>query len=106
VHFPRQRPGQGYAFAEFARRHGDFAIVACAAVAGTDTIRLVVGGVADRPTARDFGALDSGALDDALTDFARDLDARSDLPATADYRRALVRRLGRRVIDEARRCRA
>jgi 2-furoyl-CoA dehydrogenase FAD binding subunit len=106
VHFPRRRPGHGYAFAEFARRHGDFAIVACAAIAGADGIRLAVGGVADRPTARDFAALDGSALDDALEDFARDLEARSDLHATADYRRALVRRLGRSTIEEARRCRA
>jgi len=106
VHFPRRRPGHGYAFAEFARRHGDFAIVACAAIAGADGIRLAVGGVADRPTARDFAALDGSALDDALEDFARDLEARSDLHATADYRRALVRRLGRSTIAEARRCRA
>jgi 2-furoyl-CoA dehydrogenase FAD binding subunit len=106
VHFPRRRSGHGYAFAEFARRHGDFAIVACAAIAGADGIRLAVGGVADRPTARDFAALDGSALDDALEDFARDLDARSDLHATADYRRALVRHLGRATIEEARRCRA
>jgi 2-furoyl-CoA dehydrogenase FAD binding subunit len=106
VHFPRRRPGHGYAFAEFARRHGDFAIVACAAIAGGDGIRLAVGGVADRPTARDFAALDGSALDDALEEFARDLDARSDLHATADYRRALVRHLGRATVEEARRCRA
>jgi 2-furoyl-CoA dehydrogenase FAD binding subunit len=106
VHFPRRRPGHGYAFAEFARRHGDFAIVACAAIAGGDGIRLAVGGVADRPTARDFAALDGSALDDALEEFARDLEARSDLHATADYRRALVRHLGRATVEEARRCRA
>ena len=34
---------------EFGRRHGDFAIVACAAVASRDGVRLAVGGVADRP---------------------------------------------------------
>ena len=106
VRFPCRRPGHGYAFAEFARRHGDFAIVACAAVAGKDKIRLAVGGVADWPTARDFDALDGGALDNALDSFARDLDARSDLHATADYRRALVRRLGRTTIERARQCRA
>ncbi len=106
VRFPCRQPGQGYAFAEFARRHGDFAIVACAAVADGDNIRLCVGGVADRPTVRDFGALDGGALDDALASFACELDARSDLHATADYRRALVRRLGRATVEEARRCRA
>jgi 2-furoyl-CoA dehydrogenase FAD binding subunit len=106
VRFPARRPGHGYAFREFARRHGDFAIVACAAVASDDGARLAVGGVADRPTARDFGALDGDALLDALNAFARDLDAQDDLHGTADYRRMLVRDLGYQTIVEARACRA
>jgi 2-furoyl-CoA dehydrogenase FAD binding subunit len=106
VRFPARRPGHGYAFREFARRHGDFAIVACAAVASDDGARLAVGGVADRPTARDFGALDGDALLDALNAFARDLDAQDDLHGTAHYRRMLVRELGHQTIVEARACRA
>ena len=106
VRFPCRRPGEGHAFREFARRHGDFAIVACAAVADSDNARLAIGGVADRPTARDFGSLDGDALDDALAAFASDLEARDDLHASAGYRRELVRRLGRQSIDEARACRA
>jgi 2-furoyl-CoA dehydrogenase FAD binding subunit len=98
VSFPCRRPGEGFAFREFARRHGDFAIVACAAVVSATRVRLAVGGVADRPVARDFTA----ESDDALAAFAEQLDARDDLHATADYRRALVRRLGRQVIEEAR----
>ena len=90
----------GFAFREFARRHGDFAIVACAAVATQQRVRLAVGGVADRPAVREFGA--DAALDDALRDFAAGLDARDDLHATADYRRDLVCRLGRATIEEAR----
>jgi len=105
VHFPKARKGHGYAFQEFGRRHGDFAIVACAAVASGQTTRLAIGGVADPATAHDFGALDGSALDDALDGFAFDLDARDDLHATARYRRELVRRLGRSTIEEARRCR-
>jgi 2-furoyl-CoA dehydrogenase FAD binding subunit len=105
VRFPARRPGHGYAFREFARRHGDFAIVACAAVAGENSTRLAVGGVADRPTARDFGTLDGDALTDALIAFARDLDAQDDLHGTADYRRTLVHALGHRTIQEARQCR-
>jgi 2-furoyl-CoA dehydrogenase FAD binding subunit len=103
---PAKRPGHGYAFREFGRRHGDFAIAACAAVAARDAIRLAVGGVADRPVARDFPLLGGGALDDALDAFAWDLDARDDMHATARYRRDLVRRMGRAVIEEATRCRA
>jgi 2-furoyl-CoA dehydrogenase FAD binding subunit len=103
---PGRRPGHGYAFREFARRHGDFAIVACAAIAREREARLAVAGVADRPTAYDGLPLEGAALDDALAQIARDLDARDDLHAGADYRRDLVRRLGRAAIVEAVRCRA
>jgi 2-furoyl-CoA dehydrogenase FAD binding subunit len=102
---PRRRPGHGYAFREFARRHGDFAIVACAAIANEHDARLAIGGVADRPVAFDRLPLDGIALDEALDRIAGELDARDDLHATADYRRHLVRRLGRATIAEARQCR-
>jgi CO/xanthine dehydrogenase FAD-binding subunit len=46
------------AFREVARRHGDFAIVACAAVAIPGGVRLAVGGVADVPIARDWSHLE------------------------------------------------
>jgi 2-furoyl-CoA dehydrogenase FAD binding subunit len=103
---PQRRPGRGYAFREFARRHGDFAIVACAAIAGEHEARLAVGGIADRPIAFDGLPLDGSALDQALDRIAGELEARDDLHATADYRRDLVRRLGRATIKEARQCRA
>jgi 2-furoyl-CoA dehydrogenase FAD binding subunit len=106
VRFPCGGSDTGYAFAEFARRHGDFAIVACAAVANAQGVRLAVGGVAERPMARDFGHIDGSRLDDALTEFANELEARDDLHATAQYRRDLVRKLGRAAIEEAQRCRA
>jgi 2-furoyl-CoA dehydrogenase FAD binding subunit len=103
VRFPCATPGQGFAFREFARRHGDFAIVACAAVATRTSTRLAVGGVADRAVVQEFETLEGSALDDALEAFADELEARDDLHATADYRRMLVRRIGREVIEEARR---
>lgn len=103
---PKSRPGHGYAFAEFGRRHGDFAIVACAAVCTKDRIRVAIGGVADRPMARNFPSLGGDALDDALDTLAWELDARDDMHATARYRRELVRRMGRATIEEALRCRA
>ena len=103
---PGRRPGHGYAFREFARRHGDFAIVACAAIADEREARLAVGGVADQPVAFDGLPLDGSALDEALERIAGALDARDDLHATVDYRRHLVRRLGRATIAEALRCRA
>ena len=106
VSLPAARPGTGYAFREVARRHGDFAIIACAAVVDGEGARLAVGGVADRPLSRRLPAADSKELPEALDQFAWDLDARDDLHATARYRRELVRRLGRQVIEEAARCRA
>jgi 2-furoyl-CoA dehydrogenase FAD binding subunit len=104
VSFPTARSGHGYAFREFGRRHGDFAIVACAAVVTRNSTRLAVGGVADRPVARDWDGVSADGLDDALNEFAYDLEARGDLHATAQFRRDLVRRLGRETITEARRC--
>jgi 2-furoyl-CoA dehydrogenase FAD binding subunit len=106
VFFPKRKLGQGFAFREFSRRHGDFAIVACAAVADDRGARLAIGGVADRPVARDLRDLTGPALTEALDAFAWNLDARDDLHATARYRRELVRRMGREAIEEARRCRA
>lgn len=102
VSFPCARTGEGFAFREFARRHGDFAIVACAAVATDQNVRLIVGGVADRPVVREFDEVS----DEALQAFASELDARDDLHATADYRRMLVRKLGAQTIAEAQACRA
>jgi 2-furoyl-CoA dehydrogenase FAD binding subunit len=93
--------GQGRcAFREVARRHGDFAIVACAAVATKEGVRLAVGGVADMPVARDFPRLENSALDDALNAFAYDLDARDDVHATGRYRRDLVRMIGAELVRE------
>lgn len=106
VSFPKRRPGTGYAFAEVGRRQGDFAIVACAAVVDAAHMRLTIGGVADHPTARDFPILDGAALDDALNQFAWELQAGDDLHGTARYRRDLVRGLGRQVLEKAAACRA
>ena len=105
VAIPTRRPNTGYAFAEIGRRHGDFAIVACAGVVDATRMRLAIGGVADRPTARDFPLLAGSALDDALNEFAWDLRGGDDIHATARYRRDLVRRLGRTVLEEAASCR-
>ena len=78
VRFPLAKPGQGFGFREFSRRHGDFAICAVAAVADDRGLRVAVGGVADRPLAREWPLLEGGALDDALNEFAWALDARDD----------------------------
>ncbi len=105
VSLPASQRGSGCAFREIARRHGDFAIVACAAVVGAGGARLAVGGVADRPVVRVLPLPGDAGLDVALDDFAWDLEARDDMHATASYRRELVRRIGRAVIEEAAQCR-
>ncbi|MDH3233575.1 MAG: FAD binding domain-containing protein [Alphaproteobacteria bacterium] len=103
--FPVAVPGAGYAFAEITRRHGDFAIVALAAMVDGDTVRLGVGGVADTPQVREWQGLandaKSDALDDALNAFAWEMGGSDDVHATARYRREIVRRIGRKVIAEA-----
>jgi 2-furoyl-CoA dehydrogenase FAD binding subunit len=98
VSFPVVR--ERCAFREVARRHGDFAIVACAAVRTADGVRLAIGGVADMPAVRDFPRLEGAALDDALNGFAYELDARDDVHASARYRRDLVRMIGRDLVRE------
>jgi len=104
--YPVAKTGEGYAFAEMAQRRGDFAIVALAAIANANHITLGIGGVADIPTVRGWEMLEGDALDDALNEFAWDLGGYDDIHATARYRRELVRRLGRRVIEEAKSCRS
>jgi 2-furoyl-CoA dehydrogenase FAD binding subunit len=104
VRFPVRKPGAGYAFAEMAQRHGDFAICAVAAVVSGTAVRLGVGGVAEKPTVLDWPALGDDEIDDALNDFAWELGGSDDIHASAGYRRNLVRQLGRRVIEEARKC--
>ena len=104
--FPTSDEGAGYAFTELARRHGDFAIVALAAIVTGDTIRLGVGGVAPTPTVREWNGLNASDLEDALNEFAWDLGGSDDIHATARYRREIVRRLGAKVIQEASNARA
>ena len=101
VRFPLARSGAGHGFEEFAMRHGDFAVCAIAAIADAQRLRIVVGGVADRPMARDFPILSGGALADALNEFAWSLDARDEPQASAALRRRLVRELGRRAAEQA-----
>ena len=107
VRFPVVRPGTGYAFREIGRRHGDFAIVACAAVVDARARAACGrrrGGPSGGATAAAARAIRRSRMRSMR--FAWDLDARDDLHATATYRRQLVRRLGRQTLEEAARCRA
>ncbi|MDE0387565.1 MAG: FAD binding domain-containing protein [Rhodospirillales bacterium] len=101
VRFPAAEPSAGFAFTEFARRHGDFAIVAIAAIARSNGIGIGIGGVAGRPVVQDWPLLSGSALDDALNALAWSLDADDDAHASASYRRELVRRLGKQTVQAA-----
>ncbi|MBF5095779.1 carbon monoxide dehydrogenase [Azospirillum sp. INR13] len=108
VRFPLARRGSGHAFREQSMRRGDFAIAACAATVDDHSASLAVGGVADRPTLRSWPLVAGGLppdLDEALNAFAWDFGGDDDQHATARYRRDLVRRIGRTVLEEALSCR-
>jgi 2-furoyl-CoA dehydrogenase FAD binding subunit len=95
--------GKGTAFNEVARRHGDFAIIAVAAIADQrGAARLGVGGMAGRPMVR---AVD-GDPAASVGEWVRELEGYDDLHASAAMRRDIFRNLGPRVIEEARRCAA
>ncbi len=95
------------AFREVARRHGDFAILALAAVADDDkSVRLGIGGLADRPVATRIDTTSKAAIAEALGTLAWELEGSDDIHATARYRRDLLRRLGPIVIEEAIACAA
>ena len=101
VRIPAAEPGAGYAFTEFARRHGDFAVVAIAVIARANGVRIGVAGVAEQPVIEDWPLLAGSALDDALNALAWSLDAADDVHASARYRRELVRRLGKQTVSAA-----
>jgi 2-furoyl-CoA dehydrogenase FAD binding subunit len=92
--------GQGAAFREVARRHGDFAIVAIAAVVEDDgAVRLGAGGMAGRPMVRRIAAEGAAA---AIGEWAQELEGFEDLHASAAMRRDIFRNLAPLVIAEAR----
>jgi carbon-monoxide dehydrogenase medium subunit len=106
--------GHGYGFAEYARRHGDFAIAGGAALleAGKDgritRAALLSFGVESAPRRLpDAEASLIGQHIDSLdakpaVAAARALDAMEDVQVTADYRRHLAGVLIGRALEEAR----
>jgi 2-furoyl-CoA dehydrogenase FAD binding subunit len=104
--FPAQATAR-VAFREVARRHGDFAIIAVAAcVEDGDTMRIGIGGIADRPTARRARIDSAAAAKDIFESLAFELKGYDDLHASARLRRDLLRRVGPAVVEEAFRCAA
>jgi len=99
--------GGAAAFREVARRHGDFAIVAVAAVAeSASRVRLGVAGMAERPAVRRVATDSPAGIRDAIERLAWELEGYEDLHASARMRRDLLRRIAPVAIEEARRCAA
>ena len=114
VRFPIWPKDHGYAFVEFARRHGDFAIVSAAALLTEDgngritRAALTIGGMGMVPirAGEVERALVGQAPDDKLLREAcegcRKLDAIDDVHAPASYRQHLAAVLSRRALERAR----
>lgn len=105
--------GHGYAFEEFARRHGDYAIVGVAALCTADPhgrlerVSLTVCGVAPGPvrlheveTALRGQPMNHDALRLA-GDAARELDVMTDAHVSTDYRQHLAGVLTERALQTA-----
>jgi len=100
--FPALADGAGVAFAEVARRHGDYALVGVAALVSDDTVKAAYLSVSDVPTVVDL----TGVPDDELGEAALSrLDPIGDIHATAAYRTQLVRVLTAKVVHEAKKAR-
>jgi len=111
--FPCWHEGHGYAFVEFARRHGDFAIVSAAALleedAGGKVTRasLTLGGMGPAPArAREVErALIGEAIEEKrlrdICETLRACEAIDDIHAPATYRQQLATVLSRRALLKA-----
>lgn len=120
VEMPVARPGQGFGFAEIARRHGDFALAGVVTVVDTDddgslrAARLTGFGISDRPVTEDVtdllgsalpgnGREDLGrALRPGTTELAaRIVDTGGDAHGSTGYRRRLFSVLAARELAAA-----
>jgi CO/xanthine dehydrogenase FAD-binding subunit len=109
--WPQRRIGTG--FFEISARRSDFAFVAAAAQIALDdddrcvAVALGVGGVGDRPLRLDMSSLigtrlDPAAVAEAIHAASVDMDAMTDLHASAAYRRRVATTLCIRALDQAR----
>ena len=109
--WPHQRIGVG--FFEISARRSDFAFVAAAAQVALDDagrcleVALGVGGVGDRPLRLDVSSLvgtelDAASVAAAVNAASGELDATSDLHASAAYRRRVASVLCIRALEQAR----
>ena len=113
VTLPLPQPGHGYAFVEFARRRGDFAVVACSALLSIDP-RGGIGHAAIALSGLSHAPVRPAAIEKALRGQkpgpaafksaaaeAAKLDAAGDPFASAAYRRHLARILTYRALEQA-----
>jgi aerobic carbon-monoxide dehydrogenase medium subunit len=113
VELPIWRLGHGHGFHEFARRHGDFALVGAAALldVGADNIvrraALALFGIAEQPVRLDAAeatltgkAIDSTAIQTAAA-AAWLVEPISDIHAGGEYRRHLAQVLSARALTDA-----
>jgi carbon-monoxide dehydrogenase medium subunit len=113
VSLPLPAPDEAHAFVEFARRHGDFAIVACAALirlgrdGNIESARLALSGLSHspvRPAAIEralHGEKPVPATFKAAAADAAKLEAIADAYVTAEYRQHLARVLTYRALEQA-----
>jgi carbon-monoxide dehydrogenase medium subunit len=112
IRIPLWPAGHKAAFVEFARRHGDFAIVSAAALLQVDNGKiarasLTVGGVAVAPVRAAevemaiTGQAPTSDLFAKACESCRSIDAMADIHASADYRRHLAAVLSRRALEKA-----
>lgn len=94
-----------WGFAEFARRHGDFALVLAVVAETEGRVRIAVGGVAGVPvraTAGEEVLAGGGRAEDAAAAAAAALEPTADLHGSAPFRRALAAEMIRRALAQAR----
>jgi len=113
VRFPAMPAGARYAVEEFARRHGDFAICAVAAVLQCDgnrctKARLATGGTGPVPLRLEAAeavleqkGLSEAAVEEAAEAAARAVEPMADQNGSAEFRRHLSRVLTGRVLRKA-----
>jgi carbon-monoxide dehydrogenase medium subunit len=89
VRWPARRASEGFAFEEFARRSGDYALCGVAAVVrgSPRTLTLAYLGMGDVPVALEVDGLDSDAdIEDGVAEMAASVEAGGDIHATPRYR--------------------
>jgi len=99
VGWPLARAGDGFCFAEVARRHGDFALCGVAVHVRGEVARVGLLGVGPAPAVSELnGLLDPAAAGEAI---AAAVEPPSDMHAGSGYRRRLVRVLVARCLRSA-----